>query len=603
MRPYCPRVALLTVLATALILPYAITAHTYPIPTFYAEFTAFALYLTLGAGLALFLRSADCRPPFAVPATLLTLLAFSAVLLAQIVLLPLQQPSINWLALGYLLAALIALQTGYSFTAAGFTDAVARVMGTALIIGAGFAVFCQIVQLFHWETTFTPFVMTYAIPTQRRPFGNLAQTNHLATYLAFGLASALYLVQTRRLPIWAWALISALLAAGLTLTGSRGPWLQVAVLALAGSWMALADKPRDLGANIRAWLVPGALILLFVALNVVTRWANLHYQLGLGESAADRMQNAGQFTPRLALWRYGLAMFDAHRLLGVGWGGYPGAQYALAPTLGNVEIANNAHNIFIDLLAKTGVAGTGVVVLGFGMWCVRALRAPHTCARIFGFALLGVLLIHALVEYPQQYAFFLLPAMFVIGLLETKSLAPTAAPRALGVFALSACCGLAALYPVLRDYQRAEVLYYGASPAKQYEQAPSLLFRTWGQYGATTLLPISRDNLSNKLAAHEQALTFLPGETVLRRYAVLLALANRQDEAFDTIKRLRIFAGPLNNWPAQLAALDQLCDTQPALAGFKAHLLQQYGTPSHTTDDFYHYKIRPATPLPASPST
>ncbi len=40
----------LVLLALALVLPYAVANHTYPIPTFYAEFTALALYLlTLGA--------------------------------------------------------------------------------------------------------------------------------------------------------------------------------------------------------------------------------------------------------------------------------------------------------------------------------------------------------------------------------------------------------------------------------------------------------------------------------------------------------------------------------------------------------------------------
>ena len=40
----------LTLLSLALVLPYAVVGHTYPIPTFYAEFMALALYLLTGAG-------------------------------------------------------------------------------------------------------------------------------------------------------------------------------------------------------------------------------------------------------------------------------------------------------------------------------------------------------------------------------------------------------------------------------------------------------------------------------------------------------------------------------------------------------------------------
>jgi hypothetical protein len=41
------------------------------------------------------------------------------VLLAQVALLPLKVPSMNWLALGYLAAALVAMQAGYTLARGG----------------------------------------------------------------------------------------------------------------------------------------------------------------------------------------------------------------------------------------------------------------------------------------------------------------------------------------------------------------------------------------------------------------------------------------------------------------------------------------------------
>jgi hypothetical protein len=140
--------------------------------------------------------------------------------------------------------------------------------------------------------------------------------------------------------------------------------------------------------------------------------------------------------------------------------------------------------------------------------------------------------------------------------------------------------------PVLRDYQRAEVLYYGSSPAAQYRDAPSLLFGAWGDYGAATLLPISPDDLPAKLAAHERAIALLPGETVLRRYAVLQALAGREADALDTVARLHVFAKELKDWPQQLAALYKLCDREPALKTFRAAVVAKYGeAPADEGDD------------------
>ncbi|KVP95375.1 polymerase [Burkholderia ubonensis] len=580
----------LVALAVALIVPYAITNHTYPIPTFYSEFSALALYLLLGASVILLVRTSRPATPFAAPAAFAAPLGFAAVLVAQVALMPLRVPSMNWLAVGYLGAALVAMQAGYVLAREQLAEAAARIMAGALLIGGVFAVFCQVVQLFRLESVLSPFVVVYNIAVERRPYGNMAQANHLATYIAFALAGALYLVQTRRLAVWAWLMLSVVLSGGLALTVSRGPWLQVAVMVVAGFWMARAESRDKPGApanvRARAWLMPVLLVAVFVAVNGAVRWANLHYHLNLAVSAAERMRDAGQIAPRLALWKYGLAMFREHPLLGVGWGEFPSHQFALARALGGVEIANNSHDIFIDLLAKSGLLGLGVLVVTLVLWFVRALRAPQTSTRVFGFALVGVLLMHALVEYPQQYMFFLLPVMFVIGLLEAKPLRIVPGRAAFALFALLTFGGLLAALPVLRDYQRAEVLYYGTDPAAQYRDAPSLLFGAWGDYGAATLLTLSRDALPAKLAAHERAIALLPGETVLRRYAVLQALDGRDADALDTVARLHVFAKELKDWPQQLAALYKLCDEQPSLKAFRAALVAKYGeVPADALDE------------------
>jgi O-antigen ligase len=575
----------LVLLAFALILPYAVTNHTYPIPTFYAEFTALSLYLLVGAAVALLIGGA--RPPitFAAPLVALVPLAFGAVVVAQAFVLPVAQPSMNWLGAGFLLAACMAVHAGYGFARANLAETALRWAAGALIAGALIAVFCQVVQLFHAEIRFSPLVVAYNVTAERRPFGNMAQANHLATVIAFGMAGALLLVQTRRLNVIVWAILSAIFAAGQALTVSRGPWLQMAVIVVAGFWMAAAQVAQAAGSGdavrrgTREWLIPIALAVLFFAVNVAIRWANVRYHLDLAQSAAERFKDAGQIAPRIALWKYGFTMFKEHPLLGVGWGEFPRYQFALAKALGGVEIANNSHDIFIDLLAKTGAIGLGVLLVGLGAWLVRVLRAPHTAARVFGLALIGVLLMHALVEYPQQYMFFLLPAMFVMGLLETRPLRLVPRSMSFGVYVVLVFGGLAALYPIYRDYARSEVLYYGAHPADEYRADPSFLFGAWGEYGMATLLPVNAMDLSTKLAMHKQALALLPGETVLRRYAVLQALDGQTDAAFDTVERLKIFAEELHDWPSQLAYLYALCDGQKTLANFKAELIKKYGMP------------------------
>jgi O-antigen ligase len=576
-----PRYLSLVLLACALILPYAVVNHTYPIPTFYAEFTALTLYVLTSAAVVLLVWTQRSRVTFESPTVALVPLLFGLLLIAQTFVLPVAQPSMNWLGGCYLLAAFMATHTGYAFSRVKMTETVLRWTAAALIVGGLFAVFCQVIQLFHLETKFTPLVVAYNITVDRRPFGNMAQANHLATYIAFAMAGAMYLVQTRRLPVIVWALLSVIYSTGLALTVSRGPWLQMGVIVVAGFWMAFVEVRRNpaLRRSNREWLVPLALGVLFFVMNAVVRWANVRYQLELDVSAADRFKDASQIAPRIALWKYGWTMFKTHPLLGVGWGEFPRYQYDFVRTLGSVEIANNSHDIFLDLLGKTGLTGVAIVLLGLVAWLVRVVRAAHTAARVFGIALIGVLVMHALVEYPQQYMFFLLPAMFVFGLLETRSLRLLPSRVSFGLYAVIVFGGLAALYPICRDYNRAEVLYYGSHPAEQYSEDPSFLFRAWGEYGMATLLPMNAMDLDHKLAMHKQALALLPGETVLRRYAVLQALSGDTNAAFDTVARLKIFAEELKDWPSQLGYLYELCDEQKSLTGFTAELVKLYGMP------------------------
>jgi len=578
-------------LAVAFTLPYAVPNHTYPIPTFYSEFSALTLYLLVGAAVLLLVRSARPLVPFVSPRVAWVPLVFGLLLIAQTIVLPLAMPAMNWLGAGFLLAALMATLAGYGVARTQQVSAAMRWIAFALVVGGLFAVFTQIVQLFHWEKKFSPFVVAYNFTVERRPFGNMAQANHLATYIAFAVAGALYLAQTRRLNVLLWAVVSAIYSGGLALTVSRGPWLQMAVIVVAGFWTALIGARSEDGRrrsgrrDVRAWLLPVVLVVLFVAVNAFVRWANVRYGWQLDQSAAERFKDAGQIAPRIALWRYGLAMFKSYPLLGVGWGDFPIHQYELAKALGGVEIATSAHNVVIDLLAKTGIVGFAIVLLGLVAWFVRAVRAPQAPERVFGFALIGALLMHALVEYPQQYMFFLLPAMFVFGMLDTRPLRFVPSGVSLGAYAVIVFGGLASLYPVLRDYHRAEVLYYGEHPYEQYRNAPSYLFGAWGDYGMATLMPMTADDLGVKLAAHERAIALLPGETVLRRYAVLQALDGNTAGALDTMDRLKVFATELHDWPTQLSAVYGLVDEHRSLARFKAELQKRYGVTPAPSDD------------------
>jgi len=571
----------------ALTVPYAYTPHNYPISTFYTEFIAFGSYILMAAAVAGYAYTQRHRVPQAVlgtPKVAWVPLAFAIWLLLQIVVLPTHQPTLNLLGAGCLLTAVLTTHAGFWVKRLGLAEATIKWGSYALLAGGAYGVFCQVVQLCGQESLFSPFVLSYGVTVARRPYGNMAQANHLGTYLAFAMIAALYLVQTRRLPVLLWLVLTTAYATGAALTVSRTSWIQVVVIMVAGWLMALArrrDAKTEVEANpatLRDWLIPLGVGLIFVLVNIAVRKANVMYDLQLGQSAAERFQDPGQISLRLALWRYGLAMFHGHWLTGVGWGEFPGHEYLLSTTLGKVEIANNSHDIMVDLLAKTGVIGFAIVAVGLLCWLVRAVRVRLDAQRVFGFALIGVLAAHALVEYPQQYLFFLLPVALMLGLLEPQAMPKIRSGLSITFYLSLVLAGLVALVPVLRDYQRSEVLYYGKAPEAEYRAAPSTIFGAWGEYGLATLLSMNGANLPYKLAMHEQAIALLPGETVLKRYAILLVLQGRETEALDVVRRLKVFADAENTWSDDLGSLYEMCDQQGAvLAGFKGHLIALYG--------------------------
>lgn len=78
----------------------------------------------------------------------------------------------------------------------------------------------------------------------RRMWGNLNQPNHVATYLAFGLAACLFLGSTRR-RYWApLAAVALALLLGMALTVSRMSWLH---LVLVGGVAGLAWSAEERG--------------------------------------------------------------------------------------------------------------------------------------------------------------------------------------------------------------------------------------------------------------------------------------------------------------------------------------------------------------------
>ena len=245
-----------------------------------------------------------------------------------------------------------------------------------------------------------------------RPYGNLGQPNHLATLIALGLFSTLRLFETRRLGSSVAALVATFLGFGIVMTQSRTSWLVAAALIIW--WLALRRR-----AKLR--LTGTAISIGMVAFAAATlAWPALNEALALApaESLGQRgvQSNRLQFWPVLwdAIWR--------QPLFGYGWGQVIVALQTAAPDHPPIgEWLLQSHNLVLDLLIYNGVAIGVIIAALIVAWLVREARACRTVDQWTLVAAVGVVATHAMLEYPLDYAYFLLPVGLIVGSLTALS--------------------------------------------------------------------------------------------------------------------------------------------------------------------------------------
>lgn len=341
-------------------------------------------------------------------------------------------------------AGAVAMGAGLAAERGAETKLAVDVLAAGLLVAAVLSVFVALAQ---WAGGPSLPFFTADLPRGARPFGNLGQPNHLCSAAFLGLCGAAVLHESGRLGRTGFLAVALYLLLGMAVTGSRTGWLQMAAFLAA-----LVLCGHRAGARLR--LRDGVLLLLAYAL-AVWAWPLLNQALlnGGGRGLSDQM-HAGVRVP------YWTAMLDAvgrAPWAGYGWQQLGAAQWTVAlehPPLG--YLFEHSHNIVLDLLLWAGVP-VGLLVALAAAWGLlaplRALRDP----RALWFTVLALgLAAHALVEYPLEYAYFLLPMGVALG--AAHALSPSQRELRVPVPALRAGFAvLGALFLVVAvDYLEAE---------------------------------------------------------------------------------------------------------------------------------------------------
>lgn len=314
-----------------------------------------------------------------------------------------------WLSAMYLGGFVLAVVTGAQLSSSQ-PRFVATLFG-AIAVAAVVSVGIGLVQWFGLGPY--PFVEP-AIPGDRLT-ANLAQPNQLASLLGIGIAAMIWLFESRKIGGLATSAAMVLLGAGLVLTQSRASWLFV------GGFVALwVLYRRRLALRTRAPAVICA-VGLFV-LGMFLR-APLEALLQNADTAGVAMQVRGfEGGKRLINWQTLVDALMQSPWLGYGWLQIAAAQQAAAlnhPS--SFELLSAAHNQLLDFLVWNGVPLGLLLIGGMAWWTIDRMRRCGDLDTWGALLALAVLTAHSMVELPLQYAYFLLPAGLLVGVIEART--------------------------------------------------------------------------------------------------------------------------------------------------------------------------------------
>ncbi len=353
-------------------------------------------------------------------------------------------------------------------------------------------------------------------------YGNLRQRNQLATLMAIGLASAFYLVTKvegwRR---WLLAACVVLLSAVTALTSSRTGMLHWIVLSVAALLFPFWGAPG----GWRRWA------LLAAGSYAVT--------LMLAPTMLERVAGVESCVSRKVLWSNALHLSAQHPWTGWGLGELDYAHYVtLYPGERFCLIVDNAHNLFLHAAVELGWP-VALLLLMAGAWLVWLgrpwrERAPH---RLLAWAVLAVILLHSMVEYPLWYGPFELAFLLAAALLWPHREPPPGASTPLAPRAVWALCLVAIVY-VAWDYHRISQIYLSQEdrsalyPSTERITAhPGVLFRSQVEFAAFTTTPLTQANAARMADMGERVLHYSPEPQAIEKLIEALRLIDQNDRA------------------------------------------------------------------------
>lgn len=438
-----------------------------------------------------------------------------------------------WIASIYLFGFALALMIGARFEQIApnqLINALFAAIGLAALVSTG-------IVLYQWLGISGLGLLTLHFPSGYRPFANLGQPNNLATLLVWGVIALWWGYLSGKIRGWVTTGAVTFLIFGIVATQSRTAWLEIGAIAIAA---VLYRKPL---ASRRSADVLVAFGILFTIL--VMGWGELNQALYLQASRniSDEISSPGL---RPMAWRLFFDALMQRPWMGWGWNQLSVAQSAVAIDHPSLRYTfQSAHNLIIDLFVQNGVLLGILLALLLGTWLTKKAFRVNTAQGCLLLIAIGVFAIHSLLEFPQEYLYFLLPLGLMIGALDVLHPARTilTMPRWVAVVFLCSAVGITAWVAV--EYNMAERslervrFERNRVGLSRNSKAPDLVMltqlREFLRYLRLPLgVPVSAEQLDNMRMVTER----FPSEGNHLVYAVAAGLSGQPEIARDALARM-----------------------------------------------------------------
>ncbi len=398
------------------LLPFVNTHYQQPIPTFYTEWIAAMLGLAAISPLA-FTRSWQS---IKIPQVSLLFLGLSLVLGMQWLLNMIHSTFYAFLVLSYFIWAYLLTILGATLRQELGWEKLVSVLAYALVIAGIINIGIVVLQFVMHTGGVIPFTLNW------NSYGAMTQRNLFADFVSLATASLIYLYNKGRFSTSFFSLLLVFFLIMLALSGSRSSWLHLIVL----TTLAIAIKVKksktstltDRLLNINLMLLP---IFILVQLFI-------HYAVpdGLVSLASERLidgVNADTPSARLQILYDSMRLFMNSPWLGNGFSSMRGATFLLIDhqaAMATKQVFEHAHNFFLHLLAEIGIIGFLIVSTALIAWFRTLNLREITLETWWVFALLAILAMHSMVEFPLWFTFYLGIAALLLGAIDGKQLPP-----------------------------------------------------------------------------------------------------------------------------------------------------------------------------------